>query len=122
MMSVDVTTRHMESKEEERDYAQEKGDEMMASFPGVEHIHVVLDVVKYLFETEVIVQASKHVRVEATESSDNLRTSIDAAFGKVEKQLRKVSDKAHDHRSREKIQDVQPEVVEEDSEPETPAE
>jgi ribosomal subunit interface protein len=112
-MSVEVTTRHMDEKKEEQEYAREKGEGLMASFSGVEHIHIVLDVEKYLFEAEVIVQARKHVRVEATESSDNLRASIDAAFAKVEKQLRRVNDKAHDHRSRTKLKDVEPEITEE---------
>jgi len=67
-------------------------------FPGVEHVHVILDVEKHRHEAEVVVQAKGHIHVEAEESSSDMANSIDVAFERAEKQLRKLRDKIHEHR------------------------
>ena len=96
-MSIDVTVRHAEAMDDVQDYAQEKAQQIMDGFPRSEHVHVVLDVQKHLHIAEIQVQAGNHVRVDAEESSDNMRVSIDAATEKIEKQLRKLRDKVQDH-------------------------
>ena len=47
---------------------------------------------------EVVVQAKHHVRLEAEETSENMRASTDAAMDKIARQLGRVRDKIHDHR------------------------
>jgi ribosomal subunit interface protein len=97
-MPVEVTARHMRAKDAIHTYAEAKAQDLMDRFPGVEHVHVILDQEKHANVVEVVVQAKRHVHVEAKDSSDNLRTALDAAIDKAEKQLRKVMDKVHDHR------------------------
>lgn len=97
-MSMEITARHMVGADSAKHYAQERSEKLMEQFPGIEHIHVILDVEKHRHEAEVVVQAKNHVRVEAAESSDAMANSIDVAFERTEKQLRKVREKIQDHR------------------------
>ena len=98
-MSIEVTGRHMHDVGELKDFARDKGAELVAAFSRVEHVHVILDQAKHRqFKASVVAQSKGHIRVEAEEVSDNMRTSISAAFVKVEKQLRKFRAKVTDHR------------------------
>lgn len=99
-MSIEITARHLHATRELQDYARSKAEFMMESFSRVEHVHVILDVQKHLFSAEVVVQAKNHVRVEALESTDNMKASIDGAIDKTERQLRKLRDKVQEHRAR----------------------
>lgn len=101
-MAVNITVRHKEVGRGMHEYAQQKADEIIASFPRVEHVHVIIDSEKHLAVAEVVVQAKNHIRVEASESTSQVRASIDKAFDKVEKQLRKLRDKILDHRPKGK--------------------
>ena len=97
-MSVEVTTRHMEASDPVRSYAKRKGEELRDAFPGIEHVHIILDAEKRNFFAEVVVQAKNHIRVEAEEHSSTIRSALDIAVDKAEKQLRKHRDKIQDHK------------------------
>jgi putative sigma-54 modulation protein len=99
MMSIEVTVRHMDAKGGLQDYARRKAEMLVEDFPKVEYVHVILDVEKHRNIAEVLAQAKKHVRVEAKEMSDDMKASIDIAVDKVERQLRKLADRAHDHKT-----------------------
>ncbi|MDD4873228.1 MAG: ribosome-associated translation inhibitor RaiA [Kiritimatiellae bacterium] len=98
-MSIEVTVRHMDAKGGIQDYARSKAEMLIEDFPRVEYVHVILDVEKHRCIAEVLAQAKKHVRVEAKEMSDDMKASIDLAVYKVERQLRKLSDRSHDHKT-----------------------
>ena len=98
-MSIEVTVRHTEAMSDIQAYAEEKARALIEEFPGVEHVHVILDVQKHLHIAEMLVQARHRTRLEAKEASDNMRASIDSVADKTEKQLRKVSEKVTDHKS-----------------------
>ena len=98
-MSIEVTVRHMDVKGNIQEYARSKAEMIVDEFPKVEYVHVILDVEKHRNIAEVFVQSKKHVRLESKEASSDMKASIDIAIGKVEKQLRKHLDKAHDHKT-----------------------
>ena len=98
-MSIEVTTRHMNAPGA-KEYANEKAEKLVELFPRIEHVHIILDVEKHRYEAEVGVQAKNHIRVEASETSDDMWASIDVASDRAEKQLRKLRDKVQDHRVR----------------------
>ena len=98
-MSVVVTARHMQDLSATvQDYARSKGEALEQAFSKVEHVRVILDREKHLNRAEVIVQAKNHNRVEAEHASENIRTSIDAAFDRVERQLRRFQEKVRERR------------------------
>jgi putative sigma-54 modulation protein len=95
-MSIEVTARHMEEVGPMQEYARSRAQALADGFPKVEYVHVILDSERHLWIAEVVVQAKKKIRVEAKESSENLRASIDAAVVKVERQLRRFRDRTQD--------------------------
>lgn len=97
-MAIEITARHMNATIQIQEYARRKAESMREEFPKIEHVHVILDVEKHLHIAKVFVQSKNHLRAEAEEASDKLVTSIDAAVAKIEKQLRRVADKIHDHK------------------------
>jgi putative sigma-54 modulation protein len=98
-MSIEITARHMDGADAAKQYANERADKLMGMFPRVEHVHVILNVEKHRHEAEVVVQAKNHIRIEADEKSDDMANSIDVAFERAEKQLRKLREKIQEHRS-----------------------
>jgi putative sigma-54 modulation protein len=98
-VNITVTARHMELTDAIRDYCHEKAELAIVEPPRVESVHVILNVEKYRHIAEVVVQAANHVKVEAAEESDDLYLSIDGAFAKAAKQLRKAREKITDHRA-----------------------
>ncbi len=99
-MSIEITARHMNIGEETQEYAREKAERLLADFPRVEHIHVILDHQKHIYIAEVVVQGRNHIRIEAEESSDDVIASLDKAVDRAERQLRKERDKVQDHRGK----------------------
>ncbi|MDA0322306.1 MAG: HPF/RaiA family ribosome-associated protein [Verrucomicrobia bacterium] len=99
-MSIEITVRHVDVLQEDREYAQDLGEQIAAAFPRVEHIHIILDGQKYLKLAEIVVQAKNHIRVEAKEESEAMRASLDLCFAKVETQLRRLRDKIQSRKVR----------------------
>jgi putative sigma-54 modulation protein len=97
-MAIEITARHMSATQDVQNYARQKAEGLIADFPHVEHVHVILDVEKHRHIASVFVQARKHLRTESSESSDRIITSIDKAMDKIEKQLHKLREKIHDHK------------------------
>lgn len=101
-MPIEVTARHMHAGVELQEYARSRAEEIVGEFSGIEHVHVILDVEKRRQIAEFVVQARHHIRAEAAETSESMRSSIDAAAGKVAKQLRREYEKMRDHRPAKK--------------------
>jgi putative sigma-54 modulation protein len=97
-MAVEVTARHMNASVEMQEYARGKAGQLMVDFPRIEHIHVIMDIEKHRHIAEMVVQAKRHIRLESREVSDNMRVSVDMVSDKIEKQLRRLLDKAQEHR------------------------
>jgi putative sigma-54 modulation protein len=109
-VQISVTGRHMEITDALRDYTHGKLQHALAEFPRIESIHVILEVAKYRHLAEVVIQAPNHIRVDARHESDDMYVSIDSAVEKTEKQLHKLWDKMQDHKSREKLGQVEREA------------
>jgi putative sigma-54 modulation protein len=105
-MSVDVTARHMHASDPLQNYARAKGEKLIDEFPRVEHVHIILDREKRRNIVEIVVQAKNRIRVEAEESSENVRAAVDLATDKAEKQLRRLRDKVQEHRNRRQPEEL----------------
>ncbi len=53
-MSIEVTTRHMQGEDDIKEYAESRATELADAFPSCEHVHIILDHEKYLFNAEVL--------------------------------------------------------------------
>ncbi len=94
-MTIEVTARHLHVKEEMQTYAKQRVEKVIAQFPKVESIHVILDKQRHLFSAEVIVQKKGETLVGESNHAVNLRSAIDTSAARAEKQLR-------DHRKKTK--------------------
>ena len=102
-MSIEATARHIEIEPDLKEHIQGKCEYLREEFPRIEDIHVLLDAQKYHQIAEVVVQAKNHIRIEAAENSENLRTAIDAVLDKTELQLRRQRAKVQHHRSQGRV-------------------
>jgi len=107
-MTIEITGRNVEVSSSMRDYAGKRLDKLLAEFPRIDKMHMILDVQKFTHLAEVIVHAARHIQLEAKASSENMYASIDEAVDKVESQLRKTLDKRHEHKGNGKIRDLEP--------------
>jgi putative sigma-54 modulation protein len=96
-MSIEITARHLDATQAMQNHARGRAEAIIAEYPKVEHVHVILDAEKFWRIAEVVVQAKNQHRIEAKESTERMVNSIDAAMDKVEKQLQRLREKIHDH-------------------------
>lgn len=92
-MPIEVTVRHQNATPGLKDYAKARAQRLVAQFPKVESVHVTINAQRQLYETQFVVQQKSVTAVGATEHSSNLRSAIDTAAARVEKQLRKSRNK-----------------------------
>ena len=97
-MPIEVTARHMDGAQAAKGYAEDQAAKLMADFPRVEHVHIILDHEKHRCKAEVVIQGRNHIRVEASETSEDMVNSIDVAIERASRQLRKRREKVQDHR------------------------
>lgn len=104
-MPIEVTIRHQGAMPGLKEYAERRAEKLLAQFPRVESIHVIIDMQRHLYEAEVIVQQKSMTAVGAKEHASNVRSVIDTAAARAEKQLRKTINKrvsAHIRRAGQK--------------------
>ena len=96
-MQVSITGRHMSVTDNVKAHVDEKLERCLGAFPRIETVHVILDVEKLNQVAEVIIQAANHIRVSATEKSENLYDAIDRSIEHAERQMRKQRDKIQEY-------------------------
>jgi putative sigma-54 modulation protein len=74
--------------------------ELAQEFPKLTTVRVVMEVQRNWHLAEIHLNG-KHMDLIATARTEDMYTSIDAAHGKLEKQLRKHIEKIQDHRVKE---------------------
>ena len=92
-MPIEVTLRHLNAAPGLKEYAEERAAKLIAQFPRVESVHVIIDVQRHLYEAEVVVQQKGLTAVSAKEHAANARAVVDTAAARAEKQLRKTLSK-----------------------------
>lgn len=96
-MQISITGRHVTVTDNVKTHLNEKLERCLGMFPRIESVHVILDMENRDYVSEVVIQASSHIRVTAKENSENLYDAIDRSIEHVERQLRKQRDKLQDH-------------------------
>jgi len=96
-MQVSITGRHVNVTDNVKAHVNEKLERCLGLFPRIESIHVILDEEKINKVSEVVIQGANHIRVTATEKSENLYDAIDRSIEHAERQMRKQRDKIQEH-------------------------
>lgn len=105
-MQVSVTFRHMESTEALKDHCTERVHRITKFLPQATSAHVILCVEKKLTHVaEVLIDGGAfHCRGEA--KTEDMYKSIDDAVGKIERQVKRYSEKIHNHKPRHAPKDL----------------
>ena len=99
-MAIEITFRHItELGHGTREHAQALGEALMAEFPSIENIHVIVSKDGGLFFAEVGVQGGRGMNAEGKEKDADGCHAIGMAFKHAERQLRKHLEKLHEHRA-----------------------
>ncbi len=96
-MQISITGRHVTVTDNVKAHVNEKLERCLGLFPRIETVRVILDEEKLLKVAEIVIQAANHIRVTATEKSENLYDAIDRSIEHAERQMRKQRDKIQDH-------------------------
>ncbi len=96
-MQVSITGRHVNVTDNVKAHVEDKLERCLGVFPRIESIRVILDTENRDQVSEIIIQGANHIRVTATEKSDNLYDAIDRSIEHAERQMRKQRDKVQDH-------------------------
>ena len=108
-MDIQITGRNVTVNEGLKDYVEGRLDPVLADFPRLENCHAILSHEKYRFTAEIVVQGRDKLREVAQETTNDLYAAIDAAAGKIDKQLRKLRQKVIEkHHERQRLADVEP--------------
>lgn len=102
-MAIEITIRHTQHVEGLEAFAREEAEVLLKEFPDLEYVHIILDLEKHRHIAEVIAQARHRTRCQARVVTDNMRQSIREAADKVARQLGRVRERIHDHKSAMKI-------------------
>ena len=96
-MQVSITGRHVNVTDNIKAHVEDKLERCLGVFPRIESIKVILDTENRDNVSEIIIQGANHIRVTATEKSENLYDAIDRSIEHAERQMRKQRDKVQDH-------------------------
>ena len=96
-MQISITGRHVTVTDNVKTHLNEKLERCLGMFPRIETVHVILDMEKRDYVSEVVLQAANHVRISSTEKSENMYDAIDRSVEHAERQMRKQRDKVQDH-------------------------
>lgn len=96
-MQLSITGRHVTVTDNVKAHVNEKIERCLGMFPRIETARVILDMEKRDYVSEIVIQAANHIRISATEKSENLYDAIDRSIEHAERQLRKQRDKVQDH-------------------------
>ncbi|MDF7800656.1 ribosome-associated translation inhibitor RaiA [Pontiellaceae bacterium B1224] len=96
-MQVSITGRHVNVTDNVKTHVEDKLERSLGVFPRIESVRVILETENRDQVSEVIIQASNHIRITAIEKSENLYDAIDRSIEHAERQMRKHRDKIQDH-------------------------
>ena len=97
-MGIEITVRHIGISAGGKEYAQSKAEKLIADFPNVENVHIIMDGHGHRMLAEVVIQGKPHLRIEASGAADEVLRAVDIALDKTVAQLRKASKKVQEHR------------------------
>lgn len=97
-MQVAITCRHGNLRDDVQSQLKKKAEKLLTYFERVTQIQVTVDFGKDDVGVELLVDAEHRHDFVAQEKKADVLTAFDAAFHKVEQQIKKYKEKVQDHR------------------------
>jgi putative sigma-54 modulation protein len=98
-MEIQITSRHEKASQSLQDTITDELNKLERYYDRITSCHVVLDKQRGMEIMEVVMNMAGHT-ITATAKSDNLGKTIDGVVSKVERQLKKISEKIKTHKGR----------------------
>ncbi len=99
-MEVAVTGRNLEATDALKQYAAERFGKLEKYLPGNAQAAITLSVVKKVHHIADAVIKSDGVLIQASEETEEMYSSIDLLFEKIERRVRKYKERLVDHKHR----------------------
>ena len=112
-MNITVTGRHMEVKDQLRDFIEQKVSKLSRIYPALIEANIILEQDRYEFVTEISLHAKPFDLFGKSHHTD-VKQSISLAVRKVERQMIKHKERLQEHKVR--TQEHIPETDSDDSE------
>ena len=96
-MEIIVSGRHFEVSDDLKKYAEDRLRKLGEEYPKVTTARLVFHMERSWHIAEAHV-TGKHIELEAKAQTQDMYTSTDEAFAKIEKQLRKHLERMHEHK------------------------
>jgi putative sigma-54 modulation protein len=97
-MQVTVTGRHLEATEALKQYASERFNRLEKYLPDNSNATITLSVVKKVHHIAEAMIKADGVLIQASEETEEMYSSIDLLFEKIERRVRKYKEKLTDHK------------------------
>lgn len=97
-MNITMTGRHVEIRDEVRDYVTEKADKLSRFYDRIHEVEFVLDLDFDQFTAELIVRTDRKHTLVASETGPEPVVLVDVIMDKMERQLRKHKEKLRNHK------------------------
>jgi putative sigma-54 modulation protein len=97
-MQAQFSFRHMESSNALRSYAEERLGKISRYFSDPLKVHCTLSVEKISHTAQFDVTLRNGLQLHASESTENMYSSIDMALAKMERQVRRYKDRITSHK------------------------
>lgn len=105
-MQVSVTARHGNINDEVRDHISRKSEKLLTFFERVFSIDVTVEFNKDRIRAEILVDAEHRHNLVAHDEGDDVLSTFDRAYHKMEQQIRKYKQKIQDHRRDRSMNDI----------------
>ena len=103
-MEIRITSRHEKASQSLQDSIADELNKLEKYYDRITSCHVVLDAQRGMEIMEVVMNMAGHT-ITAKAKSDNLGKTIDSVISKVERQLKRISEKIKTHKGRKQDKD-----------------
>lgn len=102
-MNITITGRHVEIREDVRNYVTEKAEKLPRFYDRIHEIEFVLDHESEQFTAEIIVRTDRKHTLIASETGPDPIVLVDVISDKMERQLRRHKEKLRNHKHDGKV-------------------
>lgn len=97
-MNVQFTARHFHASDTLKESVIARADDLTRYYENITSAHVILDAEDDLRKKCEVVLNTKRKNITGKAEDEKMGAAIDAAFDKVERQLKKLNQKVKDHK------------------------
>jgi ribosomal subunit interface protein len=99
-MNIQLTARHFHASDALRDNVTGRAEDLTKYYESIISAHIILDAEDSIRKKAEIVVTTRKKSITAKAQDEKMGPAIDAAFDKIERQLKKVNEKIKGHKEK----------------------